>query len=154
MNRVSDDPTTTPHPKRIATALRCSPEARISTFCWIQHASQEAARVLIPPTPCRCPVDPSITSTTLQHYRLPSVTTNVTRERSPNNIHLHQLPTRTRGHRGCGGERPSLLTSFSIDGEYTSDTLSARRGSILPAFVAILMVGYPQTSQGFLTPRL
>jgi hypothetical protein len=65
MNRVSDDPTTTPHPKRIATALRCSPEARISTFCWIQHASQEAARVLIPPTPCPCPVDPSITSTTL-----------------------------------------------------------------------------------------
>jgi hypothetical protein len=54
MNRVSDDPTTTPHPKRIATALGRSPEARISTFSWIQHASQEAARVLIPPTPCPC----------------------------------------------------------------------------------------------------
>ena len=32
MNGVSDDPTSTPHPQaRITTALRCSPEARIST---------------------------------------------------------------------------------------------------------------------------
>ena len=42
---------------------------------------------------------------------------------------------------GCGGGDAGSLTSFSIDGEYTSDTLSARRGSILPASVAILMVG-------------
>src|SRR5215204_2170053 len=44
---------------------------------------------------------------------------------------------------GCGGGDAGSLTSFSIDGEYTSDTLSARRGSILPASVAILMVGKP-----------
>jgi hypothetical protein len=62
MNSVSDDPTTTPHPKRIATALRCSSEAGISTFSRIQHASQEAARVLIPPTPCPCPLVPSVTT--------------------------------------------------------------------------------------------
>jgi hypothetical protein len=73
MNSDSDDPTTTPHPKRIATTLRCSPEARISTFCWIQHASQEAARVLIPPTPCPCPVDPSITSTTPFNHKHHSI---------------------------------------------------------------------------------
>jgi hypothetical protein len=48
----------------------------------------------------------------------------------------------------------SLLISFSIAGEYTSITFSARRGSILPASMAILMVGYPETSQGILAPRL
>jgi hypothetical protein len=37
------------------------------------------------------------------------------------------------------------LTRFSMDGEYTSDTFSARRGSILPASVAILMAGSPET---------
>ncbi len=53
---------------------------------------------------------------------------------------------RTSYPRGHGGGTEdvevgdtSLLTSLSIDGEYTSDTLSERRGSILPASVSILM---------------
>jgi hypothetical protein len=40
------------------------------------------------------------------------------------------------------------LTSLSIDGEYTSDTLSERRGSILPASVSILMGGYWENRTG------
>jgi hypothetical protein len=40
------------------------------------------------------------------------------------------------------------LTSFSIDGECTSDTLSARRGLILPPSVAILMEGYSRRLTG------
>ena len=39
----------------------------------------------------------------------------------------------------------SIFTNFSIDGEYTSDTLSERRESILPPSVAILMGGYSRT---------
>jgi hypothetical protein len=42
----------------------------------------------------------------------------------------------------------SLLTSFSLGGEYTSDTLSERRGSILRASVAILMLGDLSGTQG------
>src|SRR5918993_5813257 len=42
----------------------------------------------------------------------------------------------------------SHLTSFSIDGECTSDTLSERRESILPPSVAILMGGYSRTLTG------
>jgi hypothetical protein len=41
-------------------------------------------------------------------------------------------------------EDTSHLTSFSIDGERTSDTLSERRESILPPSVAILMGGVLQ----------
>jgi hypothetical protein len=36
----------------------------------------------------------------------------------------------------------SLLISFSVDGEYTSDAFSEPRGSFLPPSVAILMGGY------------
>jgi hypothetical protein len=57
--------------------------------------------------------------------------------------------TRTWGwHRGCGGAGHSYLTSFSLGGEYTSDTLSERRGSILRASVAILMLGDLSGTQG------
>ena len=97
MNRVSDNPTTTPHLKRIATALGRSPEAGISTFSWIQHASQEAARVLIPPTPCPCPLDPSITSTTLQ--ALPSPKRYDKRYEGK----VRTILTRTSYPRGHGG---------------------------------------------------
>jgi hypothetical protein len=48
----------------------------------------------------------------------------------------------------------SIFTNFSIDGEYTSDTLSERRGSILQASVSILMEDTPQDLQGILAPRL
>jgi hypothetical protein len=136
MNSVSDDPTTTPHPKRIATALRCSPEARISTFSWIQHASQEAARVLIPPAPCPCSLVPSVTtplySTTVsQPLRadtleecLPAPATHED-EGAPENVEVGDT---------------SVLTRFTANREYTSITFSERRGCILRASPTLLMV--------------
>jgi hypothetical protein len=51
-------------------------------------------------------------------------------------------------------EDTSHLTSFSIDGERTSDTLSERRESILPPSVGILMEGTPEPSQGIVVPHL
>jgi hypothetical protein len=56
--------------------------------------------------------------------------------------------------RGCKGGDAGPLTSFSANDEYISITFSARGGSILPASMAIVMVGYPQTSQVILAPRL
>ena len=42
----------------------------------------------------------------------------------------------------------NLLTSISIDGEYTPNTLSERRGWVLRASVENLMVRYPSSTQG------
>jgi hypothetical protein len=56
--------------------------------------------------------------------------------------------------RGCKGGDAGPLTSFSANDEYISISFSARGGSILPASMAIVMVGYPQTSQVILAPRL
>src|SRR5215208_607807 len=60
------------------------------------------------------------------------------------NIRLYKLTTSTWWSRDME-EDTSHLTSFSIDGERTSDTLSERRESILPPSVAILMGGYSRT---------
>src|SRR5215210_9150322 len=42
------------------------------------QTAQAAARRLIPPIPRSCSLARSVTTTTLQHHRLPNVTTNVT----------------------------------------------------------------------------
>jgi hypothetical protein len=97
MNRVSDNPTSTPHPKRIATALRCSPEARISTFSWIQHASQEAAQVLIPPTLRLCCLAPSVT-TPLYSTTVSQALRQTLREKGLHNIDPQHQP---RAHEGA-----------------------------------------------------
>src|SRR5215210_5748067 len=51
--------------------------------------------------------------TTLQYYRLPSVTTNVTSRSSSG------MTARTSDHEDVEVGDTGLLTSFSIDGEYT-----------------------------------
>ena len=57
-------------------------------------------------------------------------------------------PSNTTAH-------PSLpLTSFSIDGEYTSNTLSEPREWLLRASATPSNKGNPETSQGILVPRL
>ncbi len=50
--------------------------------------------------------------------------------------------------RGCKGGDAGSLTSFSANDEHISITFSARRGSILPASAAILMVGASRNLTG------
>ncbi len=50
--------------------------------------------------------------------------------------------------RGSKGGDAGLLTSFSANDEHISIAFSARRGSILPASVAILMVGLSRNLTG------
>src|SRR5215207_2225566 len=67
---------------------------------------------------------------TLQHCRLP----NVTKRRSKRIFVRTSYP---RGHEGaprCGGGDSRILTNLSIDGEYSSNTLSERRGWLLRAY--------------------
>jgi hypothetical protein len=45
------------------------------------------------------------------------------------------------------------FTILSMDGEYTSNTLSERRGSVLRTSAAALMVGYPTGRQGQIKAR-
>src|SRR5918998_1118905 len=56
------------------------------------QASHEAARWLILPAPRPCPLAPSVTTPTLQHYRLPSVTTTVLWPRGGNELLTTPLP--------------------------------------------------------------
>src|SRR5215212_5375478 len=91
-------------------------------------ANQAAVRPLILPTPRSSSLAPSAT-TPLYSTTVSQALRQPLRGKGLNNIDPHHRP------RGYGGGPEdvevgdtSLLTSFSIDGEYTSDTLSEPRG--------------------------
>src|SRR5918994_7248785 len=66
------------HPRSIST----SPSAMTNTLAaHTDQATQAAVRRLIPPTPRCSSLAPSVTTTTLQHNRLPNVTTAGTKSR-------------------------------------------------------------------------
>jgi hypothetical protein len=67
---------------RVATYNTMLAAHRRSERAHSDQAIRVAVRRLIPPTPRSSSLTPSLTTLTLQHDRLPSVTTNVTRDKS------------------------------------------------------------------------
>src|SRR5919112_2788425 len=119
------------------------------------QATNAAVRGLIQLTPRFCSLAPYITtplySTTVSQALRQTLRAGVPRTISARTTDHEDMVVAPRIWR----EDTSRLTSFSIDDEHTSDTLSERRESILPPSVAILnKEGTPELSQGIVVPHL